>query len=134
MTLGLMTLRLMSYDQLKLSVYPLYFSQSQSKDGLYSSYDEPYPSYDEPYPSYDEPYPSYSVINKEGHKVLGYKTIKKCDFDATNKFIQSKSMGYFVIFVICLIISNIISIVMYIKKCIKLAKSVSFLRNFSFLG
>ena len=32
---------------LKTSVYPLYFSQTQSKDGLYSSYDEPYPSYDD---------------------------------------------------------------------------------------
>ena len=42
---------------LKMSVYPLYFSQTQSKDGLYSSYDEPYPSYDEPYPSYDVPLP-----------------------------------------------------------------------------
>ena len=33
----------------------LYFSWTQSKDGLYSSYDEPYPSYDEPYPSYYVP-------------------------------------------------------------------------------
>ena len=62
----------------------------------------------------------YSVINKEGHKVLGYKTIKKCDFDAIKKFIPSKNMGHFVIFVICLIISNIISIVMYIKKMYKI--------------
>ena len=52
-----MTLQLMSYEQLKTSAYPLYFSQTQSKDGLYSSYDEPYPSYDEPYPSYDVPLP-----------------------------------------------------------------------------
>ena len=61
MTLDLMTLRLMPYDQLKTSVYPLYFSLTQSKDELYSSYDEPYPSYDEPYPLYDEPYLSYDV-------------------------------------------------------------------------
>ena len=37
----------------------------------------------------------YSVINKEGHKVLGYKTIKKCDFDAFKRFIASKNMGHF---------------------------------------
>ena len=76
----------------------------------------------------------YNVINKEGHKVLSYKTNKKCDFDAIKKFMPSKNMGSFVIFDICLIISNIISIVKYIKECIKLAKSVSFHRNFSFFG
>ena len=38
---------------------------------------------------------SYSVINKEGHKVLGYKTIKKCDFDAFKRFIASKNRGHF---------------------------------------
>ena len=37
----------------------------------------------------------YSVINKEGHKVLGYKTIKKCDSDASKKFIASKNMEHF---------------------------------------
>ena len=72
------------------------------------------------------------MINKEGHKVLGYQTIKKCDSDAIKRFIASKNMGHFVIFVICLIISNIKSNVKYIKKCRKLAKSVLFLRNFSF--
>ena len=62
------------------------------------------------------------MINKEGHKVLGYKTIKKCDSDASKKFIASKNMGHFVIFVICLIISNMISNVKYIQKSTKLAK------------
>ena len=38
---------------------------------------------------------TYRVINKEGHKVLGYKTSKKCDFDALKKFIASKNMGHF---------------------------------------
>ena len=64
----------------------------------------------------------YSVINKEGHKVLGYKTIKKCDFHTIKRFIASKNMGHFVIFVICLIISTKISISNYRKKCAKLAK------------
>ena len=76
----------------------------------------------------------YSVINKEGHKVLSHKTIKKCDFDAFLRFIASKNMGHFVIFVICLIITNIIFIEKYLKKCRKLAKSILFRRNFSFFG
>ena len=76
----------------------------------------------------------YSVINKEGHKVLSHKTIKKCDFDAFLRFIASKNMEHFVTFVICLIISNIIFIEKYLKKCIKLAKSILFLRNISFFG
>ena len=37
----------------------------------------------------------YRVINKEGHKVLDYKTIKKCDFDAFKMFLASKNMGHF---------------------------------------
>ena len=39
----------------KVSASAIFFFQTQSKDGLYSSYDEPYPSYDEPYPSYYVP-------------------------------------------------------------------------------
>ena len=62
------------------------------------------------------------MINKEGHKVLGYQTIKKCDSDAIKRFIASKNMGHFVIFVICLIISNMIANVKYIQKSTKLAK------------
>ena len=76
----------------------------------------------------------YRVINKEGHKVLGYKTIKKCDFDAIKKFILSKNMGHFVIFVICLIISNNIYILNHMKKCTNLGKFDIFLWNLGFYG
>ena len=43
---------------------------------------------------------NYRVFNKEGQKVLGYKTMKKCAFEATNRLIASKNIGHFVIFVI----------------------------------
>ena len=41
------------------------------------------------------PLPYYRVINKEGQKVLGYETIKKCAFEATKRLIASKNMGHF---------------------------------------
>jgi len=37
----------------------------------------------------------YRVINnKEGHKVVGFKTIKGCDVDAFKTFIASKFQKY----------------------------------------
>ena len=73
----------------------------------------------------------YRVFNNEGQKVLGYKTMKKCGFEATKRLIASKNMGHFVIFVICLIISNKIYILKYMKKCTKLTKFDLFLCNLS---
>jgi len=35
------------------------------------------------------------VFNKEGHKILGYKTIKKCVFEAVKRLVASKNMGHF---------------------------------------
>ena len=70
---------------------------------------------------------NYRVFNNEGQKVLGYKTMKKCAFEATKRLIASKNMGHFVIFVICLIISNKIYILKYMKKCTNLAKFDIFL-------
>ena len=37
----------------------------------------------------------YRVFNKEGQKVLGYKTHKKCVFEAFKMLIASKNMGHF---------------------------------------
>ena len=37
----------------------------------------------------------YRVFNKEGHKVLGCKTNKKCDFEAIKQLKASKNMGHF---------------------------------------
>ena len=37
----------------------------------------------------------YRVFNKEDQKVLGYKTMKKCAFEATKRLIASKNMGHF---------------------------------------
>ena len=42
----------------------------------------------------------HRVTNKEGQKVSGYKTMKKCAFEATNRLIASKNIGHFVMFVI----------------------------------
>ena len=71
--------------------------------------------------------PFYRVFNNEGQKVLGYETMKKCAFEATKRLIASKNMGHFVIFIICLIISNKIYILKYMKKCTKLTKFAIFL-------
>ena len=37
----------------------------------------------------------YRLFNKEGHKVLGYKTNKKFDFEAIKQLKASKNMGHF---------------------------------------
>ena len=37
----------------------------------------------------------YRVFNKEGHKVLGCKTNKKCDFEAIKELKASENMGHF---------------------------------------
>jgi len=37
----------------------------------------------------------YRVFNKEGHKVLGCKTNKKCDFEAIKQLKASKNMEHF---------------------------------------
>ena len=37
----------------------------------------------------------YRVFNKEGHKVLGCKTYKKCDFEAIKELKASENMGHF---------------------------------------
>ena len=71
--------------------------------------------------------PKYRVFNNEGQKVLGYETMKKCAFEATKRLIASKNMGHFVIFIFCLIISNKIYILKYMKKCTNLAKFDIFL-------
>ena len=38
---------------------------------------------------------TYRVLNKEGQKILGYKTHKKCVFEAIKMLIASKNMGHF---------------------------------------
>ena len=66
----------LSYNQLKTSVYPLYFSQIQSKDGLYSSYDEPYPSYDQTWPYVIVLYKYFTLTDKAMYLLQGRVSIK----------------------------------------------------------
>ena len=76
----------------------------------------------------------YRVINKEGHKVMGYKTPKKCDFDAIKRFIAFKNIKHIVIFLICPIIYNIISNVKYIKNVLNCLNLSYFSDILGFLG